>query len=433
MRTLIHALSVAACLAAPARAETEYWSGRAEREGTVLTINMLLDRTVQPVRGSIDLPDFQIVGITLLEFEVSGTNARLGFGESAVLWYLEGSMDDDQFSGQFRNPARDRSTPFTLARIEDPRPYTTEDVAYEGAGVTLGGTIFVPKTPGPHPGIVLIHGSGDDVRRHGFTQADFFARQGLVALAFDKRGCGASTGNWRLVGFEPLAQDGLAGIRLLQARADVDPNNVGFWGISQAGWIMPLAASLAPDDVAFIITTSGATVNVEDEGKYDYMVRLRDAGYSGEAIEKAERILDLDHDVTVTGEGYDELRELVKAAHDEPWWETFDFQLTPAGARRFPKLIAQFDPRPILEQINTPILWMYGDEDKSVESPRSIAILNEIMAAKPKPWTIKTFPGADHGLHVPPPPNAAFPLRPYAPGHWDTIADWLEKHVLPGT
>jgi hypothetical protein len=55
------------------------------------------------------------------------------------------------------------------------------------------------------------------------------------------------------------------------------------------------------------------------------------------------------------------------------------------------------------------------------------------MAAKPKPWTITTFPAADHGLRIPPAPDAAFPLRQYAPGHWDTIAAWLREHVLPGT
>jgi hypothetical protein len=255
----------------------------------------------------------------------------------------------------------------------------------------------------------------------------------MVSLAFDKRGCGESTGNWRLVGFDAIARDGLAAIRVLQSRPDVDPKNVGFWGISQAGWIMPLAASFAPEDVAFIVTTSGGAVNVEEEGKYDYLVRLRDAGYTGDALEKAERILDLDHDVTMTGEGYDELRELVKDAHDEPWWKTFDFQLVPAGARRFPRLIGGFDPRPILEGIDTPILWMYGLEDRSVEPSRSIAILDEIMAAKPKPWTIETFPNADHGLHVPADPGAAFPFAPYAPGHWETIAEWLRGHVLAGT
>jgi len=123
----------------------------------------------------------------------------------------------------------------------------------------------------------------------------------------------------------------------------------------------------------------------------------------------------------------------VKAARQEPWWKTFEFSLTPLGARAFSHLIEGFDPRPILDEIDTPILWMYGEEDKSVEPSKSIAILNEIMAASPKPWTIKTFPNADHGLRTPPDWSKPFPLQEYAPGHWETIARWLQEHVLSGT
>ncbi len=297
------------------------------------------------------------------------------------------------------------------------------------ASINLAGTVFSPKTPGPHPGIVLIHGSGDPPRWWLEHYADFFARQGLVTLFFDKRGTGESEGDWHSVGFEPLARDGLAGgIHFLQSRDDVDPERVGFWGISQAGWIMPLAASLS-DDVAFILVTSGATVPVSDEIKYDYLVKLRDAGYSNDAVAAAERILDLDHRVTMTGEGYDELRGLVKEARKEPWWKLMDFYLIPVGARDFQRLIGGFDPRPVLEDVDIPILWMYGLADKSVEPSRSIGILEEIVAEYAKPWTIETFPKADHGIDVPPPPGAAFPFERPAPGYFDAMAAWLRAHV----
>jgi len=86
--------------------------------------------------------------------------------------------------------------------------------------------------------------------------ADFFARKGMVALLFDNRGSGKSTGDWKKSGYDELAQDGIAGIHLLQQRTDVDPKRVGFWGISQAGWVMPSAAAKSAD-IAFILTTSG--------------------------------------------------------------------------------------------------------------------------------------------------------------------------------
>jgi len=167
---------------------------------------------------------------------------------------------------------------------------------------------------------------------------------------------------------------------------------------------------------------------MKTEGKYDYLVRLRDAGYTGEDLVEAEKILDLDHAVTMTGEGYDELRELVTKAHERPWWKTFEFQLTPKGARAFPKLIGGYDPRPVLETAGIPMLWMYGAADKSVEPAENIAILNDILAKQSKPWTIKTFPDADHGIQLKRDGSAPFPHRAYAPGYWDTMAAWLKAH-----
>ena len=71
----------------------------------------------------------------------------------------------------------------------------------------------------------------------------FFASRGLAVLTYDKRGCGGSGGDWKTVDLDVLAQDALAGVRWLKAQPGVDASRVGVWGISQGGWIGPLAAS----------------------------------------------------------------------------------------------------------------------------------------------------------------------------------------------
>lgn len=45
---------------------------------------------------------------------------------------------------------------------------------------------------------------------------------GYAVLVFDKRGTGASSGSWRDVGLEPLADDVAAAVKLLAARSEVD-------------------------------------------------------------------------------------------------------------------------------------------------------------------------------------------------------------------
>ncbi len=62
--------------------------------------------------------------------------------------------------------------------------------------------------------------------------------------------------------------------------------------------------------------------------------------------------------------------------------------------------------------------------------PKSIAIIDEIVAAKPKPWVIKTFDGASHGLYMPYDKSLPFPHSPFADGYFDTIAAWLKERGL---
>ena len=83
----------------------------------------------------------------------------------------------------------------------------------------------------------------------------WFATHGVAALAYDKRGVNESTGDFRIVSFTDLAADGLAAVAVVKARTDIDPGRIGVWGMSQGGWLGPLAASQSKD-VAFVIAVS---------------------------------------------------------------------------------------------------------------------------------------------------------------------------------
>lgn len=69
-------------------------------------------------------------------------------------------------------------------------------------------------------------------------------------LAYGKRGVGGSTGEYTSIGpgnsvlmFDLLAADVIAAVEALRARKDIDARRIGLVGISQGGWIAPLAAS----------------------------------------------------------------------------------------------------------------------------------------------------------------------------------------------
>ena len=87
--------------------------------------------------------------------------------------------------------------------------------------------------------------------------ARFLVRRGVAVFGYDKRGVGGSTGDWQTASFEVLAGDVVAAFDYLKTRKDIDATRIGLLGVSQAGWIMPLAAVRAKD-LAFLISISGA-------------------------------------------------------------------------------------------------------------------------------------------------------------------------------
>ena len=69
----------------------------------------------------------------------------------------------------------------------------------------------------------------------------------------------ARAGDWNTASYDDLAGDVIAAFEYLKTRSDIDSSQIGLLGVSQAGWIMPLAAVRAKD-LAFLISISGAGI-----------------------------------------------------------------------------------------------------------------------------------------------------------------------------
>lgn len=402
------------------------WAGEIVDGAASTPFEFQLDRVDGEWRGLVTFPrsgtrDYAVDALDVKRKKVTATYKS---DEQQRAFELE--LKDRRLVGAFM--FGDDRMDCTLAPVAETLPYTTEELTFRNGGVELAATLYLPNGPGPHPALVRLHGSGDYNERWRFRfWGDFYTRQGFAFLAFDKRGVGESTGNWREVGFEPLARDGIAGVETLKERKDVDASRIGMCGISQAGWIMVLAASLS-DDVRFLVVESGATYDVETEGYFDYEVMLEDKGFSRGDIAKALDVMKRNNQVTRTGEGYDELMAYVREVRDEAWYKELGLFIAPADSftRNFYRGIIDFDPAPHLRRIDIPILWLYGLEDKSVDARPCIEILNEIESESDKDYTIVEFPGANHGLRVPPDPaKDAAPLAVYP----DELLPAIEKFL----
>jgi len=288
------------------------------------------------------------------------------------------------------------------ARREGEHGYGQAEVRFRSGDVELCATLLLPRGGGRHPAAVLLQGSGDSDRDNvwAFSIGNALALAGVAVLVPDKRGCGQSRGDWKAVGFDALAEDALAGAALLGARAEVDPARVGFVGLSQGGWVAPLAASRAAR-AAFAVSVSGAAVPVREQVLHELEQTIRAGGGDDEAVAIARELMEMALAFGTTGVGWDDYLAGVEAA-------------PPALAGAFPKdrddwrwawyaRVLDFDPLPLWKGLGAPGLIVYGAEDEHDNVPvrESVARLDALRAAGKNALEVRVYEGSGHALDDP--------------------------------
>jgi uncharacterized protein len=237
----------------------------------------------------------------------------------------------------------------------------------------LAGTLYLPLSPGPHPAVVWLHGSGEQARLSYGPLVTSFVHDGIAFFSYDKRGVAESEGSCcpdEYGRFNLVTADAVGAIEAVRTVPAVDGGQVGFLGASAAGWIAPRAAEESAH-VAFVALAAPGVLRHSLVARYEQEA----AGGGG------------------TGEIERELGS----------WK-------PSG----------FDPTPYLERLNVPALWLFGGADRNVPPLHSVAQLRSIKQQRGKDWTIVVFRGAGHGLLDEPPTD---------PRAVPTAAGWVRAHV----
>jgi hypothetical protein len=281
--------------------------------------------------------------------------------------------------------------------------WQVEEVAFEAAdGVPLAGLVYVPEKNGPFPAAVLIQGSGSSDRTNLWarTFAETLARAGVVTLLPDKRGSGASGGDWMGASFEVLARDALAGVERLREHPAVEDELVGLVGLSQGGFVAPLAASLG--EVAWVVDVSGAAVTLAEQIRHEMANTAREAGLSPEGVEAVLEIQRLAEQYVQSGT-WEPYAEALEAAADEPWAEiAAGFPDTPdSPIWDWIRLNAWYDPIPHWKSVDVPVLVVYGgaDEEDNVPVDESVKRLKQAFDGSDiDDHTIRIFLDTGHAL-----------------------------------
>ena len=210
---------------------------------------------------------------------------------------------------------------------------------------------------------------------------------------------------------------------------------MGLWGISQGGWLGPLAASRS-DKVAFVICVSGPGVDADTQMNFAIPNLMRADGCTEGEIKEAldERALgyNLLRTIATTGAGWDQLEALANRVRgkkwlqyigvDETWFDGSDLRSSlTAAVEAVGKDYLSHNPRGALEKVTCPVLAIFGESDIMVPVKDSASVFEEALnEAGNKDYTIKVFPEADHGIMVD---------DEYADGYLDTMTGWLLERL----
>jgi fermentation-respiration switch protein FrsA (DUF1100 family) len=337
-----------------------------------------------------------------------------------------------------RNACTVAPTPVHPQEPAPPFQYVVQEVSFLGAdGVRLAGTLTRPPGGGKFPAVVLIGGSGPVTRdesvaghRVFLVLADYLTRAGIAVLRYDKRGNGASAGNYADTKLATFAEDAQDAFTWLRGQSFV--GKTGLIGHSEGAEIAPVIADHDPK-VAFVVLLAppalpGATLVVAQ-----MQAMLRASGVKPDQL-AANTALErqvlaaaqMDNPAAARAEV---IKLLVAHGMDAPRAAA---EASAATTPAYRSLLAA-DPTKALQALRAPTLALVGDKDLQVPSAQNLPALRGDLAAN-KAASIIVLPGLNHLLQ---PAKTGLPSEygqipvAIAPSALDRLTKWILATAKP--
>jgi len=262
--------------------------------------------------------------------------------------------------------------------------FTIQDVKFESQGITLAGSILQPKSS--FAGVVIVHGS-DPVKRE-LEFAKRLAKEGIAVFTYDKRGVGESggvyvgpsvgTNNIDTTNLTLLAQDANAAVTTFQTYLIDKKTPIGLVGFSQAGWIIPIAASKNPQ-IEFMVLFSSPTITTLEQLRFQFYTNGNNSFWENHTEADA-----------------------IEHTRNDP--DRYQFAAT--------------DTKTYLNTLSIPGLWLFGEKDIQIPVKLCIEQLNTLKA-QGKPFEYTSFPKLGHNTSS---SNDTAPV--------DTAVQWIQQKAL---
>ncbi len=299
-----------------------------------------------------------------------------------------------------------------------------QEIGFASDGFRLGATLALPDGEGPFPGVVFVAGSGEVDRNenHEKMQMNAFnefarhlAERGLASLRYDKRGVGASEGEFIKAGFHDNVADAASALEYLRGRTEIDAERTFVVGHSEGALI---ASRLAGEGIATagVVLIAGTACSGEEVLNWQASEVVRHmTGFQGWLIRtlpidplKMQRKL---------------LAKVVSSSGD-----TLRVQLVVKLNAKWMREFIAYDPVPDLAKAGCPVLAITGGNDVQV-NPADVAAIEAIVAG---PFEGQVIPGLTHLLREGEPGTADYKRQLKAPLDerlTAMVVQWLERQV----
>jgi len=377
--------------------------------------------------GTMDSPDQGAYGIKVDTVNAEGDKVQLGitkiFGSFSGTWVDEKNIEGTWKQGTASFPLDLVYTEKVVApkRPQEPKPpfeYEIEKVKIqnEKEGITLSGTLTIPRGEGPFPGVILVSGSGPQDRneevfghRPFWVIADYLTNAGVAVLRYDDRGIGESTGDFVTATTADFASDAYYVLMKLQNHPRINPDKTGIVGHSEGGLIAPMVAAES-EDVDFIVMLAGPGL----PGKEILLLQMRliaeASGVSEYQIEKNIAFSKKTYEIVLREPDTEKAEKQLEILIDENIDDlSAQYGTTPETTRKtmlqglsqingvWFRFFLAYDPRAPLEKVKCPVLALNGEMDLQVPPEENLtAIKNILVENRNKNYEVIELEGLNH-------------------------------------
>lgn len=330
----------------------------------------------------------------------------------------------------------------------------SEPFEFQFENKTLRGLIEKPVNKNSEAIVILIPGYG----KTNFVEGNWYSSlrtelvsYGLTVVVWDKMGCGNSDGEFDInQPVENSADEAIAAIRKIKKMKIPGSEKIGFWGVSRAGWIVPLINQQFPID--FWISVSGT----DDKENFGYLLKsnLTIVGKPENEVEKLYKAWMQGHKIESLQGSYEDLVNATEPLRqDSTSRELFGYTILSEEKKEADKesylqniqktrkgyfdtesglwvYIKNFDQ--ILSNIDSPVLALFGEKDSQVDWRKTKKLYEETIGINPNAeLTVRVFENCNHDM------RKCITCRwgedlsalnwEYCDGYYEIMEDWLNE------